>query len=170
MKQASAGSAVQRVYKEFNSLGEFEVAAMQSVAELRRFLDGQMRRRSAGVRPSRSSIDGIPRPPALYAEPRYIGSHEFVGRAAELATLSRLGRAADPHPVLLFEAIGGTGKSMLTWEWTANHATAARGDWAGPLLVLLLREGRDHGRLLPPRPRLHDRPAAGASARCGIPS
>jgi hypothetical protein len=33
--------------------------------------------------------------------------------------------------VLLFEAIGGTGKSMLTWEWTTKHATNVRGDWAG---------------------------------------
>ena len=39
--------------------------------------------------------------------------------------------AADPHPVLLFDAIGGSGKSMLTWEWTTQHATQVRGDWAG---------------------------------------
>ncbi len=40
-KKSSAGSRVHRVYKVFNSLGEFEVAATQSVAELRRFLDAQ---------------------------------------------------------------------------------------------------------------------------------
>ena len=33
--------------------------------------------------------------------------------------------------MLLFEAIGGSGKSMLTWEWLTNHAPAARADWAG---------------------------------------
>ena len=33
--------------------------------------------------------------------------------------------------MLLFEAIGGSGKSMLTWGWLTNHATGARGDWAG---------------------------------------
>ncbi len=38
---------------------------------------------------------------------------------------------SDSHPALLFEAIGGTGKSMLTWEWTTEHATQARKDWAG---------------------------------------
>ena len=38
---------------------------------------------------------------------------------------------ADPHPILLFDAIGGSGKSMLTWEWTTRHATQVRGDWAG---------------------------------------
>ena len=63
--------------------------------------------------------------PLLYAEPRFIGSHAFVGRAAELGTLSGWAASADPHPVLLFDAIGGTGKSMLTWEWTVNHASGA---------------------------------------------
>jgi hypothetical protein len=33
--------------------------------------------------------------------------------------------------MLLFEAIGGTGKSMLTWEWTTGRATDVRADWAG---------------------------------------
>jgi tetratricopeptide (TPR) repeat protein len=31
----------------------------------------------------------------------------------------------------LFDAIGGSGKSMLTWEWINNHATQVRSDWAG---------------------------------------
>ena len=38
---------------------------------------------------------------------------------------------ADPTNLLLFEAIGGNGKSMLTWEWTNHHATKIRSDWAG---------------------------------------
>jgi hypothetical protein len=33
--------------------------------------------------------------------------------------------------MLLFEAIGGSGKSMLTWEWLTKHCTTSRGDWAG---------------------------------------
>lgn len=73
----------------------------------------------------------IPKPPELYAEPPYIGSHQFVGRRAELDQLDDWAGAADPTNILLFEAIGGNGKSMLTWEWTTRHATAARGDWAG---------------------------------------
>jgi tetratricopeptide (TPR) repeat protein len=78
----------------------------------------------------------IPHPPAFYAEPDYIGSHKFVGRAAELQILSDWAAPADPTNLLLFEAIGGNGKSMLTWEWTTNprHAVAARPadkPWAG---------------------------------------
>ena len=38
---------------------------------------------------------------------------------------------ADPNTVLLFEAIGGNGKSRLTWEWTNQHATKIRPDWEG---------------------------------------
>jgi uncharacterized protein DUF4062 len=133
-KNSSAGSRVHRIYKVFNSLGEFEVAATQSVAELRRFLDAEAAKAGQLVAPIvADSVDGdnIPAPPALYAEPRYIGSHAFVGRAAQLATLNDWAASAEAHPVLLFEAIGGTGKSMLTWEWATRHAGAVRDDWAG---------------------------------------
>ena len=111
------------------------MAATQSVAELRRLLDRQSEpvpddSRASALRGS-SDGDGIPAPPELYAEPSYIGSHTFVGRTAQLETLSDWAAAAEPHTVLLFEAIGGTGKSMLTWEWTTRHANAARDDWAG---------------------------------------
>ena len=132
-KRSSADSQVHRVYNVFNSLSEFEVAATQSVAELRRFLDAQAA--PPGRPPPRTAPeptdDDFPAPPALYAEPRYIGSHAFVGRVAQLAMLNDWAAPADAHPVLLFEAIGGTGKSMLTWEWTTRHATGVRNDWAG---------------------------------------
>ena len=73
----------------------------------------------------------IPKPPAFYAEPAYIGSHRFVGRHSQLQELSEWAKPDHPDNVLLFEAIGGNGKSMLTWEWTTNHATRVRPDWAG---------------------------------------
>ena len=133
-KRAAGGSQVHRVYKVFNSLREFEAAATQSVAELRRFLDAQATAAGQPPVPAASGAaagDGIPAPPALYAEPRYIGSHAFVGRAAQLATLNDWAGSAEAHPLLLFEAIGGTGKSMLAWEWTTRHARDARDDWAG---------------------------------------
>jgi hypothetical protein len=124
-KRMEPDSAVHRVYKVFNSLGEFKEAAGQSVAELRRYLDA-----SPASAPEPED-DLIPAAPALYAEPPYIGSHAFVGREAQLATLSDWAASADPYPVLLFEAIGGTGKSLLTWEWTTKHAAELRPEWAG---------------------------------------
>jgi hypothetical protein len=76
-------------------------------------------------------VNRIPRPPSLYAEPDYIASNKFIGRKSELEELNNWARPADPAAILLLEAIGGNGKSMLTWEWTNNHATKIRLDWAG---------------------------------------
>ncbi len=73
--------------------------------------------------PSDPDSTAIPTAPAFYAEPDYIGSHQFVGRQAELDALSDWANRSDPTNLLLFEAIGGNGKSMLTWEWTIWHAT-----------------------------------------------
>ena len=148
VKRSTAESRVQRVYKEFNSLREFEIAAMQSAAELGRFLDASVRPASSEAPPASGKSGGadtedIPRPPMLYAEPRYIGSHAFIGRVAELETLSDWASPSEPHPVLLYEAIGGTGKSMLTWEWTVNHASGARADWAGHFWYSFYEKGAD---------------------------
>lgn len=82
----------------------------------------------ASAAPKRSPM---PTAPAFYAEPHYIGSHKFVGRKAELEQLSDWANPADPTNLLLFESIGGNGKSMVTWEWTKKHATTVRSDWAG---------------------------------------
>ena len=76
----------------------------------------------------------IPKPPAFYASPDYIGRTNFIGRKTQLQTLSDWAQPADTTSVLLFEAIGGNGKSMLTWEWTQKHAEKAREGhepWAG---------------------------------------
>lgn len=134
VKRSATNSPVHRVYCEFNDLAEFSSAATQSVAELRRHLDAHSTPAASVASdkaPDPSEQDGIPVPPRLYAEPPYIGSHQFVGRLAQLTTLDDWSAPADPHPVLLVEAIGGTGKSMLTWEWTTHRASGVRGDWAG---------------------------------------
>lgn len=136
-KQMGPDSQVHRVYAKFNSLEEFSKQAIHAVAELRRYLD----EKSPPTTPAQTNvttpastetkIDPIPIPPAFYAEPPYIGSHKFVGRQAQLDTLSDWSTPADSHPVLLFEAIGGTGKSILTWEWTTKYSANVRPDWAG---------------------------------------
>jgi len=131
-KKMEPDSQVHRIYATFDSLEEFKEQAGQAVASLRRHLDEQAPAPTRQPRePEKTKPDPIPAPPAFYAEPRYIGSHEFLGRKAQLDTLNDWAAAADPHPILLFEAIGGAGKSMLTWEWTTKHSTTVRGDWAG---------------------------------------
>jgi len=123
-KQMKPDSPVHRVYATFASLEEFNRKAIHAAANLRRYLD-------AAPIPAPTAADPIPAPPAFYAEPPYIGSHNFVGRQAQLDVLSDWAVPADPHPVILFDAIGGSGKSMLAWEWTTQHATQVRADWAG---------------------------------------
>ena len=127
-----------RIYVDFESLEKFTKEAIHAVANLRRYLEEQAepsapQLEAAPLAPdaTQGEPDPIPSPPAFYAEPAYIGSHEFVGRRSQLETLSDWAAPADAHPVLLFEAIGGAGKSLLTWEWTTKHATDVRDDWAG---------------------------------------
>lgn len=138
-------SPVHRVYHEFESLAQFKKCATRALIRLERGLR-ERAQPSAAPPPAQASAPSLPgyapagdgdapvphsRPPALDAYPPYIGSHWFVGRRAELDRLGEWAGDANPHPLLLFEAIGGTGKSMLTWEWTTRHATGVRGDWAG---------------------------------------
>lgn len=70
-------------------------------------------------------------PPDFCAQPDYLGGHDFIGRRSEIDLLDDWARPADPTNLLLFEAIGGNGKSMLTWTWITEHAPVLRNDWAG---------------------------------------
>jgi hypothetical protein len=85
VKRASEGSTIHRVYKVFDSLQDFEVAATQSVAGLRRLLDEQSKPvhddSRASARRGSNDGDGIPAPPEQYAEPPYIGSDAFLAKA-----------------------------------------------------------------------------------------
>lgn len=70
--------------------------------------------------PSGSAPRRVPSPPVFHAVPAYIGSAPFTGRSDDLAVLDHWGRSADP--VMVIEAIGGTGKSALTWQWAQVRA------------------------------------------------
>jgi hypothetical protein len=130
-KRMREGSEIERVYAVFDSLEDFAKKASNAIGGLTRYLrsadDGTKREELSPP----ASDTALPRPPALAALPRYLGSHPFVGRASELQTLTDWCGPADPNPMMLFEAMGGSGKSMLTWEWLTNRAADARGDWAG---------------------------------------
>ena len=116
-KLMEEGGAVERVYKVFNSQEEFTKSVAIAIGKL-----------SQSISPEDSSNNVLP--PNLRAVPRYLGSHTFVGRKAELNTLNQWSTDTD-HTMLLFEAIGGSGKSMVTWTWLNDHALKARDDWAG---------------------------------------
>lgn len=145
-KLAQDRGEVQRVYEAFDSLEQFAPAAAIAIGNLVRLLERNPDNGSCAVEGNsplghaseqqRAFIEAeqevrLPSPPALVALPRYLGSHSFVGRESELLALSDWCDAADPNPMLLLEAIGGSGKSMLAWEWLTRHARSAREDWAG---------------------------------------
>jgi Domain of unknown function (DUF4062) len=133
-KNNSADSKVHRVYATFDSLEDFARRAIQSAADLRRHLE-------ALPHPQPKAKDPIPAPPALYAEPRYLVSHQFIGRQAQLDSLNDWAIPADPHPIIFFDAIGGAGKSMLTWHWLNHHAPKLRPDLAGRLWYSFYERG-----------------------------
>ncbi len=69
---------------------------------------------------SRHHRRDIPSPPnPYYAHPYFLGM-QFFGRQAELAQLDAWAQA--PEPLMIIDAIGGSGKSALTWHWLRDHA------------------------------------------------
>lgn len=115
-----------RIYAEFESVADLKAKAVQSLALLRDLLDKGLPAIPPAAAPS---SDDIPAPPAFYAKPPYIPGYAFQGRVKELAALSDWAGSADN--LMLLEAIGGMGKSMVTWEWVNKYAARDRTDWAG---------------------------------------
>jgi hypothetical protein len=83
----------------------------------------------------------LPIPPTPFEKPKYIPTYNFVGRQNELNSIREWAIGTDP--VLVFEAIGGMGKSMLTWQWVQQYARTERSDWAGILWYSFYERGAD---------------------------
>jgi tetratricopeptide (TPR) repeat protein len=133
-KRKSDDEDVHRVYSVFNGVEEFKTTVAHAVAKLKPLLESAPRpapKAAEAQEEEAAKRYAWPRPPAFRAVPRYAGSHPFVGRAEELKALSGWATVSDPHPMFLLEAIGGSGKSMLAWQWINHHAPEVRGDWAG---------------------------------------
>jgi tetratricopeptide (TPR) repeat protein len=128
-KRMRQGSEVERVYEVFEDQPQFVANAATAIGRLIRPLETGISKEPEP--PIAAEANTLPGPPELAALPKYLGSHSFVGREDELRTLNDWCGEADPNPMLLFEAMGGSGKSMLTWEWVNKGALSARGDWAG---------------------------------------
>ncbi|WP_176793407.1 DUF4062 domain-containing protein [Rhodospira trueperi] len=130
-KQMGHGSRLHRVYVVFNSLEEFGEKVGPAIGNLASDLEP----RAAAPDPVAlaSASPRAPHPPAFHAVPDYIGSHRFLGREQELRALDAWAGAmdADAPPLMLIEAIGGSGKSILTWHWVGQRAVTVRDDWAG---------------------------------------
>jgi hypothetical protein len=78
---------------------------------------------AAGQRQVTAPKATIPFPPTLYAYPPYSGQNAlFVGRRDELEMLTKWAKPESQQPLLVLEAIGGMGKSALTWKWVQDNA------------------------------------------------
>jgi Domain of unknown function (DUF4062) len=126
-QRACAGRGV-LLFKSKEELGR---QIVQSLAAFKRNCETGGAASLRAPSPTPTTLHPIPKPPAFYAEPKFIVPNDFVGRASQLKELSDWAKPDHTDNVLLFEAIGGNGKSMLTWEWTTKHATQVRSDWAG---------------------------------------
>lgn len=62
----------------------------------------------------------LPEPPEFYADPPYTLTNEFIGRTDELRRLDQWANSSDP--MMIVEAIGGMGKSAVTWQWVNDNA------------------------------------------------
>lgn len=132
VKRMKSDAKVQRIYETFDSVEDFARKASIAIGNLAKLLEQSEGPKTPPQANAPSSAEApLPMPPALRAMPRYRGSHSFVGRAAQLDTLNEWASPANQNPLLLFEAMGGSGKSILTWHWTTQCAEAARDDWAG---------------------------------------
>ncbi len=128
-KKWSAESSIQRVYAIFDSLEEFKDEVGRAVPRLKQSLDTTVYDQLAI--PTPIILSGGPRPPQLYTNSTYLSSHQFVGREDQLRILDEWAQQSDTHSVFLFEAIGGSGKSILTWHWLINRSSKIHVDWAG---------------------------------------
>jgi hypothetical protein len=89
-KKKTPGSSVNRVYSVFNSLDEFKEKMAAPLAELCQLLISATDDVSHEDGPhDLVTVDpnSIPKPPAFYAEPDYVGLHQFVGRESQLQEL-----------------------------------------------------------------------------------
>jgi tetratricopeptide (TPR) repeat protein len=130
-----------RIYAEFDSVDDLRAKAALSLHKLQELL----RETSAPVSTPVATVpdappDSITKAPEFYAVTDYIPGHNFVGRTKEVLLLDDW--AKTDEPVLLFEAIGGMGKSMLTWHWVRADATKGR-DWAGRFWYSFYERGAD---------------------------
>ena len=80
-----------------------------------------------------------PKPPAMHFATPFAQGMPFVGRARELGQITDWARSGDP--MLVVEAIGGMGKSMVTHHWATEHADRVLPGLAGRFWYSFYEEG-----------------------------
>lgn len=121
------------IYAEFDSVGDLKSKALLSLTVIRD--------RMAGPKAEKERPSG---PKEVLAMPPYLaGTADFQGRKTELQKLSDWAAVGDKEPVLILEAIGGMGKSFLSWHWVTQQARSTRPDFAGIFWYSFYEHGGD---------------------------
>jgi tetratricopeptide (TPR) repeat protein len=123
------------VSPDFDSAADLKSKVLQSLAEWRA-ADATRTNERAKKRKSKRSIVS---PPALLAVPDFVSGHKFLGRVAELQWLDQWMASSDP--VMVIEAMGGTGKSALAWQWLGRQITQKPNHLAGAVWFSLYESG-----------------------------
>ncbi len=129
---------------EFSSAEDLKAKANTSFVSLQKRFEraASTKEKAAPPRPPSPDDTVPPAPPAFhYVRKPYVERQGFAGRASELGIIDQW--AAGPESLLLFQAIGGMGKSALTWHWVKNRADKVRTDWAGQLWYSFYEAGAD---------------------------
>jgi hypothetical protein len=141
------------VYASFDNDADFQVKAMQSLEQLRRDIEARdvakeaaqslSPQLAAALSTSANPDDRLPTvaPGFHFVRKPYVENQRFAGRVSEIAQIDSWATSKDA--MLLFQAIGGMGKSMLTWHWAKNHSTDVRSDWSGRLWYSFYEQGAD---------------------------
>jgi hypothetical protein len=127
--QAERLAAIKEELREKYIVGYFRTADELGVKVLRSLLTLRDEGKLSATEPTQAPLEQVPTPPAPYYAHPYIEGSRFVGRKNELGLLDAWATSADP--TLIVEAIGGSGKSALTWEWVHTHLPTVLPDRAG---------------------------------------
>jgi len=130
-----------RIFATFSSVEELHRKVTQTLARLKHELEKPLTGTLSAPAPAAMGPGPLPKPPAFHARPPYTPGHAFEGRAQELATLDDWARSGEP--VMVIEAIGGMGKSMLTWQWVNHRAPGLGIEWAGRFWYSFYERGAD---------------------------
>ena len=128
-----------RVVAFFKSPGDLRSHVVEALIQLKKGLEGgqQLDPKETARRLHRRTP--IPRPPTPYIAHPYTLSQtrDLIGRREELNALTdwvaKPGSPAHDAAIFCFVAIGGMGKSALTWKWFRDIAPEEMPDLAGRL-------------------------------------
>jgi len=120
----------------FSSVDDLFGKALQALFEVRDAQKSTASTRDAS-KPTKDKVQGsLPAPPeAMVAHPySLMETARLVGRGRELQEISQWANLRIRGlnlPIMIVHAVGGMGKSALTWEWFKNHSAAVTPGFAG---------------------------------------